>query len=117
AKAMSMPIEKVKYVGEKYGVACPVCHCNVIVIPKDFPYVVCPVCSIRGKVTTSDGKLKVRWNKTDTKNPRFSPDLVRHHFAWLGRHNGGDYSAQNKLREMSKEFESYSKIISPEKAA
>ena len=117
AKAMSLPIEKVKYVGEDYGVACPVCHTNVIVVPKDLPYVACPVCYVRGTVKSLNGKMKVQWNKKDAGYPRFSCEAVDHHLKWLGQHYGQNYSKQNQLKEISREFESYGKIISPEKPA
>jgi hypothetical protein len=29
-KAMDMPVEKVKYMGEDNGVSCPICHCNIL---------------------------------------------------------------------------------------
>jgi len=115
AKAMSMPIEKVKYVGEKYGVECPVCHTNVVVIPKDLPYIACPICYVRGTVTTDNGKFKVKWNKKDAAYPRFSMEAVDHHLKWLGSHYGQNYSKQNQLSEIAKKFESYGKIIMPEK--
>ena len=115
AQAMSMPIEKVKYVGEDYGVACPVCHGNVVVIPKDLPYVACPVCYVRGLVSTENGEMKVRWNKDDAKSPRFSYEAVKHHLEWLGTHYGEDFSKQDQLKEIGKNFESYGKVIKPEK--
>lgn len=115
AQAMSMPIEKVKYVGEDYGVACPVCHGNVVVIPKDLPYIACPVCYVRGLVSTDNGKMKVQWNKDDAKSPRFSYEAVKHHLEWLGTHYGEDFSKQDQLKEIGKNFESYGKVIKPEK--
>lgn len=42
ARAMMMPIEEVKYVGEETAVSCPVCHCNVLQVPEKLPQVVCP---------------------------------------------------------------------------
>jgi multimeric flavodoxin WrbA len=115
AKAMSMPIEKVKYVGENYGVECPVCHTNVVVIPKDLPYIACPICYVRGEITAANGKMKVNWNKKDAAYPRFSKEAVDHHLKWLGSHYGENYSKQNQLSEIAKKFESYGKIIMPEK--
>lgn len=114
ARAMSLPIEEVEYVGEDYGVACPVCHSNVIVIPKDLPYVACPICYVRGKVSAEDGRMKVEWNMEDAKTPRFSYEAVKHHLEWLGTHYGKDYSKQDQLKQVAKEFESYGKIIKPD---
>jgi hypothetical protein len=115
AKAMSLPIEKVKYVGEESGVACPVCHSNVVVVPKDLPYIACPVCYVRGTVTSENGKMKVKWNKKDAAYPRFSYEAVKHHLDWLGQHYGRNYSKQDQLKAIAKPFEDYGKIISPEK--
>jgi hypothetical protein len=115
ARAMSMPIEKVKYVGETYGVACPVCQSNVVVVPKDLPYIACPVCYVRGEATISNGKMKVKWNKADAKYPRFSQAAVQHHLEWLGRHYGQSYQRQGQLKDIAKSVESYGKIVAPEK--
>jgi multimeric flavodoxin WrbA len=117
AKAMSMPIEKVKYVGENYGVECPVCHTNVVVVPKDLPYIACPICYVRGTITTDNGKLKVKWNKKDAAYPRFSHDAVKHHLEWLGQLYGQNYSKQDQLKQVAKDFKSYGKIIKPEKVS
>jgi len=114
AQAMSLPIEKVKYAGEESGVACPVCHSNVVVVPKDLPYVACPVCYVRGTVTFVDGKLKVKWNKKDAAYPRFSYEAVVHHLDWLGQHYGRNYARQSQLTASNRELEEYGKIIRPE---
>jgi hypothetical protein len=115
AQAMTMPIEEVKYVGEDPEVACPVCHSNVIVIPKALPYVACPVCYVRGEAKVEDGKMIVEWNMDDANNPRFSYEAVKHHLEWLGRHYGQNYSKQDQLKQIAKEYESYGTIIKPEK--
>ena len=54
-----MPIEDVKYVGEKSGVECPVCHANILHIHEDLPYVTCPTCAVRGEIVIENGKMKV----------------------------------------------------------
>ena len=117
ARAISMPIDEVKYVGEDCGVACPVCHCNVIVVPKELPYVACPVCYVRGVAKTENGKMKVEWNEDDARHPRFSYEDVKHHLEWLGKHYGENYSRQDQLKQVARDFESYGKIIKPEKVS
>jgi multimeric flavodoxin WrbA len=115
AKAMLMPIEKVKYVGEESGVSCPVCHCNVVTVPEDLPHVACPVCYVRGTVTTDkNGKMKVKWNKADTENSRFSYEGVIHHGKWMME--GGRYRQkyQANIAEKIKSFANYGNIIKPE---
>jgi flavone/flavonol reductase len=116
AQAMSMPIEKVKYVGEDTPVSCPVCHCNVVVVPDQLPHIGCPVCWIRGTISTEGGQMRVVWNMDDVKLPRFSQDGIKHHMEWLASHAGGDLmSAAKELKELEKQYGSYGKIIKPEK--
>jgi hypothetical protein len=115
AEAMSLPIEKVKYAGEDYGVACPVCHSNVVVVPKGLPYIACPVCYVRGTIQMDNGKMTVKWNKEDAEHPRFSHDAVEHHGRWLMTHYGGG-TPNKDFQQRKKEFESYGKIIEPGKS-
>jgi len=114
ARAMDMPIEEVKYVGEEAGVACPVCHCNTLLVPEDLPHVYCPVCSVRGKIVDTDGKMKVEWNQADAKFPRFSHDGVRHHVQWLRDH--GEWNRKNEAAaaDKIKEVSAYGKFIVPD---
>ena len=115
---MSMPIEEVKYMGEEYDVSCPVCHCNILLVPEKLPHVYCPVCAIRGTVvTTAKKEMKVAWNKEDAKNPRFSPEGEDHHWHWLMAHYGDDpVKRKEQMDVLSSEFKSYGKFIKPEKA-
>lgn len=115
AQAMGKPIEEVKYVGEDYGVACPVCHSNVVAVPKDLPYIACPVCYVRGVVKGGDGNMEVEWNQEDIKTPRFSYEAVKHHLEWLSSHYGKDYQKQEQLREIAKNYQSFGNVIKPEK--
>jgi hypothetical protein len=79
AQAMSKPIEEAEYVGEESGVACPQCHCNILVVPENLPYVGCPICWIRGTVKSDKGQMKVEWNMDDLKLQRFSSEGLQHH--------------------------------------
>ncbi len=115
ARAMDMPIEEVKYVGEDTPVSCPVCHCNVVVVPDKLPHVGCPVCWIRGTVSTENGEMKVVWNMDDVKLPRFSQEGIKHHMEWLVSHAGGDMAnAMKDIKELEKQYGSYGTIIKPE---
>jgi multimeric flavodoxin WrbA len=113
AKAMSLPIKEVRYVGEDYGVACPVCHNNIMVVPKDLPYVACPVCYVRGKISFENNKMKVQWVENDARNPRSSRRAFEHHMMWFGKHYGPDFTKMDQLKKISKEYESFGKMISP----
>ena len=117
-KAMNMPPEKVKYLGEDSAVACPVCHCNVIYIEKDFPEIACPTCQVHGTVSYMNGKFQVKWNMEDAKNPRFSKAMEDHHREWILRHKGEETPqiAMPETQEKIKMYNAYGKFIRPEKA-
>jgi len=117
ARAMNKPIEEAEYVGERSGVACPVCHANLLTILEDLPHVLCPACAVRGEIVIENGKMQVRWNEEDVKVPRFSYEGVKHHAAWIGQHYGpaqSEYFAA--LKELTAPHKQYGTIISPEKA-
>jgi hypothetical protein len=117
ARAMSMPIEEVKYLGEQSAVSCPVCHSNILLVPEDLPYVGCPVCWVRGVITLDNGKMRVEWNMEDAKNPRFSHDAIAHHLDWLGKHHGLSHKDLEPTKEVINKYISYGKIIKPERVS
>jgi multimeric flavodoxin WrbA len=114
ARAMMLPIDEVTYRGEEAQVSCPVCHCNVLVVPENLPHVMCPVCAVRGTVTHDRDRMTVVWNEEDTKHPRFSPEAVTHHFQWLGKNMGPDPEALfGQIREMRKQYASFGQVVRP----
>ncbi len=114
AKAMDMPIEEVKFVGEYTPVSCPVCHCNVIVVPDKLPHVGCPVCWVRGVVSFEDGEMKVKWNEEDVKYPRFGYKGIKHHMEWLFAHAEGDFGKDaEKISNLAKQYKGYGNFIKP----
>lgn len=116
ARAMDMPIEQVKYLGEESGVSCPVCHTNLLLVHEDLPYVGCPICWVRGVVKTDGDKIKVVWNEADANNPRFSYEGVRHHTYWLGEHYGKRYPQEaDEIKELTRKHRTYNNILKPEK--
>jgi len=117
AQAMDMPIEEVEYKGEEAGVACPLCHCNVLLVPENLPYVYCPICAIRGTIVVDNGNMKVEWNMEDAKNPRFPYEGQLHHRYWLekdGERRREDQDTYDTLKEKTlAESNSYAKVITP----
>ena len=102
AQAMDMPIDEVKYVGERAGVECPNCHCNVLLIPEDLPYVGCPICWIRGTIVNNNGKMKVEWNMKDLETKRLEYAGQLHHGEWLqkdGERRQKDQDVYDSLRD------------------
>jgi hypothetical protein len=115
AKAMDVPAEDAPYVGEKSGVACPVCKSNILHVHEDLPYVACPVCDVRGEIIVDNGRMQVKWNENDAKVPRFSMEGVRHHMDWLGNHYFANPQYMEAAEEVMKGYRGYGKIIKPEK--
>jgi multimeric flavodoxin WrbA len=117
AKAMSIPPEDVKFVGEDTAVSCPVCHCNIIYVEKDFPDIACPVCAVHGKVSYAKGKFSVNWNRQDIKHPRFSLESGVHHRAWLNNHHKDEFAQLDlpETKELIKKYEAYGNYMKPDK--
>jgi multimeric flavodoxin WrbA len=114
AKAMMMPIEEVKYVGEDSEASCPVCHCNVWKVPDKLSDVYCPVCWVHGTLSADGGKLKVKWDEDNIQNPRFSPKFIGQHLELIARlHKKFFTQDQDKVKELIKKYSSYGNIIRP----
>jgi multimeric flavodoxin WrbA len=114
ARAMMMPIEQVKFVGDETEISCPVCHCNVLKVPEKLPYVFCPVCWVKGVITLDGDKMKVRWDEESAKYPRFSERGVSTHLELVKNLQMKFYTEdQEKVKERIKKYVSYGKIIKP----
>jgi len=114
ARAMMMPIEEVKFVGDETDVSCPVCHCNVLKVPEKLPYVFCPVCWVKGVVSVDGDKMKVRWDEESAKYPRFSERGVSTHLELVKNLQMKFYTEdQEKVKERIKKYVSYGEIIKP----
>jgi hypothetical protein len=114
AKAMDMPAEEAPYLGEKSGVACPVCKSNILHVHEDLPYVVCPICAVRGEIVIENKKMQVKWNEQDAKVPRFSMEGDRHHVEWLDKHYFTQPQYFQAVAEIMNGYKDYGKIIKPE---
>lgn len=119
AKAMFQHPEDVKYAGTETAVSCPVCHCNIIYVEKDFPNIACPICAVHGIVSYANGKFKVDWNMEDAKTPRFSFKGEEHHMEWLNNHHKDEYAQLElpEIKKLIKEYEAYGNFIKPDKPA
>jgi multimeric flavodoxin WrbA len=115
ARAMMMPIEQVKFVGDETEVSCPVCHCNVLKVPEKLPNVFCPVCWVKGVITLDGDKMKVRWDEEDAKYPRFSERGVFTHLELIKNLQTKFYTEDpEKVKERVKKYVSYGRIIKPD---
>jgi multimeric flavodoxin WrbA len=117
AQAMDMPIEEVEYKGERAGVECPLCHCNILLVPEDLPYVGCPICWIRGTIVVdSADKMKIEWNMKDLELKRFEYEGQKHHREYTGViHRERTYKNNKELADLKDEILTQRplKVISP----
>ena len=117
ANAMNMPIEEVKYLGEEAGVGCPLCHCNILLVPENLPYIYCPVCAVRGTIVVDRDKMKVEWNMNDVKMPRLHFAGQLHHADYLSHESerrAKDKAATDALKDsIFSQSNTYAKIIRP----
>jgi multimeric flavodoxin WrbA len=114
ARAMMIPIEEVKFMGDETDVSCPVCHCNVLKVPDKLPDVYCPVCWVHGTIYAYGNTLKVKWNEDDIQNPRLSPKFIGKHLELIAALQKKFFTEdQDKVKELSKKYISYGKIIKP----
>jgi hypothetical protein len=102
AQALSKPIEEAEYVGEESGVACPLCHSNILVVQENLPYVGCPICWIRGTVKVDKGQMKVEWVMDDLKLQRFSSEGMKHHMEYTSQIHRQRTAVNNKEIESLK---------------
>jgi multimeric flavodoxin WrbA len=116
ARALSMPKQEWKYMGEERALSCPVCHCDVIQAADELPNVACPVCWVHGVLKSDgNGKMKVEWDMEEAKHPRFSSYGVKEHYDFVVKRFTEDraYLATDDAKRMMKEFSCYGKIIRP----
>ena len=116
AQAMNMPIEEVEYKGEASGVECPLCHCRILLVQENLPYVGCPICWIRGTIVDDNGKMKVDWNMEDLKLQRFGSEGLAHHMEYTGKiHKERTAANNNEVGVLKNEILSQRKlkVISP----
>ena len=98
------------------AVACPVCHCNIIYMERDFPEIMCPTCEVHGTVSVKDGKFSVAWNADDVREPRFSGPKEAHHLQWIMHHEYEEEPPQIALPEVQekiKQFNAWGTLIAP----
>lgn len=114
ARAMKLPIDEVKFMGEEPEISCPVCHGDVFKVPSSRPEVFCPVCWTRGEVSIRDGKLSVVWDQETVQNPRFSPKGVATHVELIKDLQKQYYSNLEKVKAEKAKYEAYGKVLKPE---
>jgi multimeric flavodoxin WrbA len=69
-----------RYVGDP-GL-CPVCHGRNIHIFKDNETVECPTCGIRGRLSVTNGKIKIDFKKDEIGWSRFAEETEYRHFTY-----------------------------------
>jgi multimeric flavodoxin WrbA len=113
ARGMNMPIQEVKFIGERTAVECPVCHCNILHVPQDLPQVVCPVCFVHGVIVVDNGKMKINWKEEEIKKHRFSAYGVFEHLDMIIGNYSRVPSRQEILKKLRKEYTSHATYLKP----
>jgi hypothetical protein len=120
AQTMDLPFEQWKFLGNDTAAACPVCHCNILYIERDFPEIMCPTCEVHGTVSVKGGTYSVAWSADDVREPRFSGPKAAHHVHWIVEHEWVEEPKQLALPEVKDkiaEFNAWGKVIAPAKTA
>jgi multimeric flavodoxin WrbA len=114
AKALMMPIEKVKYVGEEPENCCPSCRGDVLQVWEALPEVICPVCLLHGTVKSDAGKIKVQWDKKWRDNYRFSEKSMLDHFEFIGK-LAKKYHTEDEptAKERNKKYLAWGNMVKP----
>jgi multimeric flavodoxin WrbA len=139
AKAASMPIDEVRFMGEEIRNSCPVCHVNILQIgnnlpggvpaetdffhpnlindvmrksPPDASHVVCPNCDVWGKLKIEDGKIKVIWDEVSVKNTRFHMEFGKH-FELIKRIHLEGYKQEGRVKENKEKYRSVGTLVKP----
>ena len=119
ARTLDLPFEEWKFLGKDPAVACPVCHCNILYVEKDFPEIMCPTCEVHGMLSVdADGTYSVAWNEDDAREPRFSGPKEAHHLHWITEHEWVEEPKQLALPEVQAkiaEYNAWGTYIAPEK--
>lgn len=114
ARAMKMPIEEVKYMGEDKDVSCPVCHGNVVQVFEKLPDIYCPVCWVHGLISVDGDKWKVKWNEEDAKHPRFSEKGVFTHLELIKNLQKKFFTEdQDKVKDLIPKYAAYGNNVKP----
>ena len=114
ARAMMVPPEEVKYMGDECDTSCPVCHCDVLKVPEKLPHVVCPVCDVHGVLTGEGDRMKVEWNEEDIEHPRFSEYGVGKHLDELKEKFTKYFREEHeRVEDLKKKYITYGNVIKP----
>jgi multimeric flavodoxin WrbA len=114
AKAMMLPIEEVKFMGEDKGSSCPVCHCDTLQVFGKLPEVYCPVCWVRGVLSLNGDEMNIAWDEEGAKYPRFSEKGVSKHLQFIKKLQEKFYTEdQPKVKELMPKYAAYGNVVKP----
>jgi multimeric flavodoxin WrbA len=115
ARAMSMPWEEVKFMGEEKPNSCPACHCDILQVLDDSATVVCPSCWIHGQISVENGKMNVKWDEWEATHGQWSLYGLYHHMNDLcHRRSSPSVTAQEELKVLKEKYSTYGKNIRPD---
>ena len=103
---MGKPINTVKWMGDEIG-TCPVCHSNLLIVPKRNP-VVCPICGIKGQIHVEGDEITVIFSKEEQKKSHLTLEGLREHRLELqGFFKKAEQVIQREGEDLSKRLQRY----------
>ena len=78
AEAMGKPNKEAKCMGDEEG-SCPVCHSNLLTVPKKNP-VECAICGIRGDIRVEGDEITVTFSEEEQRRARLTIAGKLEHF-------------------------------------
>jgi multimeric flavodoxin WrbA len=104
-KAMSMPFNEVKYVGEEEE-TCPVCHSNLLTVRGKF--VECPICDIKGSIELKGDKLTVTYTEEQLQRKiRSTPEFEDWHAERILQLRQKYEEHKLEIKEKMKKYKAY----------
>ena len=110
AEAMGKPNKEAKWMGDEEG-SCPVCHSNLLTVPKKNP-VECAICGIRGDIRVEGDEITVTFSEEEQKRARLTIAGKLEHFLEI-RDNFKTAAQRDDLDQIPirlKKYEEYKEI-------
>ena len=110
AQAMGKSEKEVRWMGDEPG-TCPVCHSNLLTVPKKNP-VECAICGIRGEIKVEGDDISVTFSEEEQKRARLTVAGKLEHYVEI-RDNFKIAAARKDLDQIParlKKYEGYREI-------
>jgi len=104
AEAMGKSEKEVRWMGDEPG-TCPVCHSNLLTVPKKNP-VECAICGIRGEIKVEGDDISVTFSEEEQKRARLTVAGKLEHYLEI-RDNFRIAAARKDLDQIPERLKNY----------